>query len=100
MAVQVARGGDRAQRARELVAEAFRHGEIAEVAYREPFGQLFVVPGFEQGGMERETGFDAPSTNQPVQFSYRFGSEASWPRLKTVRGRKWPLPLLCSGSER
>ena len=41
---------------------AVRNGEIDEVEYREPFGHLFVLPEFEQGGMERETGFE-PATS-------------------------------------
>jgi hypothetical protein len=41
---------------------AMRNGEIAEVEYREPFGELFVLPEFEQGCMERETGFE-PATS-------------------------------------
>ena len=53
---------------------AVRNGEIAEVAYREPFGQLFVLREFEEGRMERETGSGAWSANQPVEFVYRFGN--------------------------
>lgn len=39
-----------------------RNGEISEVRYREPFGALFVLPEFEQGRVERETGFE-PATS-------------------------------------
>ena len=50
-----------------------RDGEITEVAYREPFGQLFVLREFEEGRMERETGFVVPSTTNRVEFTYRLG---------------------------
>lgn len=52
---------------------AVRNGEITEISYREPFGALFVLPEFEQGRMERETGANAPSTKQAVEFIYRLG---------------------------
>ena len=39
---------------------------------REPFGALFVLPEFEEGRLERETGVAAPGTKCHVEFAYRF----------------------------
>jgi hypothetical protein len=52
-----------------------RNGKIEEVEYQDPFGLIFSEPKeFEYGGMERETGDEAPGTKRRVEFVYRLVS--------------------------
>ena len=53
-----------------------RGGEIADVPYRPAFELVFGVTEFEEGGMERETGLEPPSTTAGIEFIYRLAREA------------------------